>query len=570
MGGIVPGDMVQGVHRQVMRADNISHFERMVLSQAERLLSLEDRNVNSRTFGCFDRSYWAWKSKDMQDACMQNGVYAAALLWSRDFAGNIYFNNGQVLEWIAAGIRRWADIQHSDGSFDQIFPHEHSYGATAFTLFYMLETCGIMGGHLSDEIKALVMSSSKKAAEFLTLFAETHGSISNHSCAASAALLDYFQMTGEEKYRSKAKEILSAVFNNRDEGWLTEYGGADPGYQTLGLYYLAKYYMRSGDKEMLEKLNRIVGFLSYFMQPDGSFGGGYGSRNTGIFYPAGFAFLERRIPLAGRMIDFFLDNLFSDGTVRLSSMDEGNIVPLLINYLEALTSIERVPGIGQSDGYLVRLPFERGPFSEHLRKAGFYIVNERGYYAIVGLSKNGLLKVYDKHNKASKYDDPGYMALTRDGRALSSNFMNKKAIVEISGNSLTIKGFLSSVSLLAPTPGKMLFLRALNIALCRFRIVRESIKKALVRVLVMPGNTNVVIMERKIKFLADGIAVEDLFLKPASLRIVKLTRDEKHSTMHTATSDYFRKSELKRFGAPPDIDMEEFNSSSKLKASFYI
>ncbi len=99
---------------------------------------------------------------------MQNGVYALALLWNNNFKGNIYFRNDNLREWIISGLKRWCKIQHGNGSFDQIFPNEYSYGATAFTLFYMTETYEIIGEFLPDDFKNEFAITIKKAADFIS------------------------------------------------------------------------------------------------------------------------------------------------------------------------------------------------------------------------------------------------------------------------------------------------------------------------------------------------------------------------------------------------------------------
>ena len=553
-----------------MQITNTTFYKDTISPQIDRLLSLEDRNCYSPTFGCFDRDYWAWKFKDIQDACMQNGVYALALLWNTNFEGNIYFKNDNVLKWVIAGLKRWCKIQHRNGSFDQIFPNEYSYGATAFTLFYMLETYNIIDNMLSTELKDKFIISARKAAKFIIESEEEHGIIANHRCAAAAALSNYHLISGDNKFKFKAKDILTSIFQNQDEGWLPEYGGADPGYQTLALYYLAKYYVKSKDEEIFAKIKELVKFLSYFIHPDGSIGGEYGSRNTEIFYPAGVALLKNQIPLAKRIIDAFYKNLLSKGQISLNTMDDSNFIPLVINYLEVFILENKLLSLQSSRAVLPPLPFEQGPFNKYFKKAKLYVANAKHYYALLGIGKNGLLKVYDKDKKQIIYDDCGYIVETDGGVIFSSQYFNPDVQVNIDKNSIVTKGFFTKMSLPVPTPGKIFILRFLNLTICRSKTIGNLIKRFLVRMLIKRRGQSLFSLERTVQFSEDNISIIDRLSKPPSLKIVKLTRGEKHSTMHMATSEYFKKSELRGLKPFSDFDIERFNRESILEISFNI
>src|SRR3989344_2555033 len=113
--------------------------------QIQRLLSLEDRDFMSPSYGCFDRHYWGWKFKDFPDATLQRATYSLAFAYAHSFPGNPYFRNDELAEWIRAGLAYWVRIQHSSGAFDQAFPNESSFGATAFTLLAQSETWLLLG-----------------------------------------------------------------------------------------------------------------------------------------------------------------------------------------------------------------------------------------------------------------------------------------------------------------------------------------------------------------------------------------------------------------------------------------
>lgn len=68
---------------------------------------------------------------------------------------------------------------------------------------------------------------------------EYHAFISNHLATVAVALYKWHALTGES-VEKRGREILDRILKHQsEEGWYEEYGGADPGYQSLCTYYLA-------------------------------------------------------------------------------------------------------------------------------------------------------------------------------------------------------------------------------------------------------------------------------------------------------------------------------------------
>jgi hypothetical protein len=59
------------------------------LVQVPRLLSLEDRNPFSPTYGCCNREYWLCRSTDFPSSIAQFGIHALALTSPHEKPGNI-------------------------------------------------------------------------------------------------------------------------------------------------------------------------------------------------------------------------------------------------------------------------------------------------------------------------------------------------------------------------------------------------------------------------------------------------------------------------------------------------
>ena len=115
-----------------------AHYFPQALKQIPRLLSSGDREPFSLTYGCFDRSFWAWKFTDFAGARFQEAAYTLAHLYSSE-SDNPLRAQPKALEWTRASMAFWRTLQHRDGSFDEAYPFEHSLAATAFTGFYVGE-----------------------------------------------------------------------------------------------------------------------------------------------------------------------------------------------------------------------------------------------------------------------------------------------------------------------------------------------------------------------------------------------------------------------------------------------
>src|SRR5712691_2792958 len=195
-----------------------------VENQLARLLSMQDREAVSRTYGCFDRTYWCWKFTDFAGARFQEGVYSLAHLWSEPFDGNILYQQDRGLEWIRAGLNFWQTLQYPDGSFDEAYPFEHSLAATAFSSYYVSEALLLAGENLPAAEQASARQSLAAAGNWLTGNDEQHGVLSNHLAAAAAALYLIYTITGEARFEKRCRHFLQRIYDHQStEGWFEEY-----------------------------------------------------------------------------------------------------------------------------------------------------------------------------------------------------------------------------------------------------------------------------------------------------------------------------------------------------------
>ena len=183
-----------------------------VESTCRHLLSEINRDPSSSSYGCFDRRYWAWKLTDFPEATFQRNL--SGLSW---YLHQLRIENkGQFLvNVIKSGLIFALSIQHRDGSFDQAYPHEHSYGATGFLLPDLINAFLEIRSDCRDiEIKSFE-AGFRSAADFLVRSSEQHSLISNHLAGAAHGLFKAGELFQEKRYSDHGQFLLNMILKNQ-------------------------------------------------------------------------------------------------------------------------------------------------------------------------------------------------------------------------------------------------------------------------------------------------------------------------------------------------------------------
>ena len=507
-------------------------IEEQILNKIPYILSHLDRDPFSRTAGSFDRLFWGWKLKDYSDATLQRLIYSLTNYYYN--IDNTFCTEELFLTWIIKSFEFLRKIQHKDGSVDQTFPNEHSHGATAFLLYDNIRTYEIIRNRLGDEGKEHIVQVMKRMGDYLVRHDEEHGFISNHLLGAAAGLQVLYKITKDDKYQNHAKFYINRVLSKQSpEGWYMEYGGADPGYQTLAIYYLANYYLETKDKVVLESLKKAVDFVSYFVHPDGSFGGEYGSRNTEIFYPGGFALLQNEILLARSILHFMIDKIENGKTVNINSIDTGNLAPLMNNYLEVIRHDHE--NSSRNDKHI---PFFKSPFLKEFKDGGIIVYNGEENYATIGISKGGVIKEYDKRSGDKLCDDCGYIGLLKSGEMISTQNLCKPAY-NFNRDKLVIYADFYEIKQPIPDPYKFLVFRFFILVLGNIHWFREVIKRLLVRSLLNNSKRVKFKLVREVSFTFPLKIKDHIEPEEAEDKFVYLKHGIKFSTIHMASAKYW-------------------------------
>lgn len=535
-----------------------AQLRKLILRKCRRLLSEINRDPATPTCGCFDRRYWAWKTIDFPEATFQRNLSALAWLMEQPEAQEQRAFYANVIK---KGLLYTTRIQHKNGSFDQAYPYEASYGATAFLLPDLIDTYLPVKEECSSHEQALIENMLTRAAEFLHRHAELHGTISNHLAGAALGLLKVSQFFDNDVFAQKAQDILDGIIGKQStEGWYIEYGGADPGYQSLCMYYLAQIYQIKPNKILRDSLESSLEFLQHFVHPDGSFGGEYGSRRTEVYYPGGIALLSSEFPAAAAMSKHMLSAIAKRQTVTLDDIDMGNTAPLLNSSIKALShqKTQKIPA----------LPFEQKDLTINFPQAGLSIRSTDKYYCVSGLSNGGVIKLFDKNKSRLVLDDCGLLGETNSG-LISTQFYDPNSQYQINAKNIILESDFFKVKSSLPSPFKFLLLRIMNLTVMRVGFLNELVKKLLVRMLISGSQKVPLKRKRKITFNPASVLIEDEVSKSGEMRVKWLRNGGKFSSIHMASARYFTPAQTNK-QETSTLDVEQLNKTGMIKSSFKI
>jgi hypothetical protein len=511
-----------------------------ILDRVPHVLSLMDREGTSPTAGCCDRTYWAWKFVDFPGARFQEALYVLSFLYSTHFDNSNFLHNSRLLEWIKYGLSFWSSIQYQDGSFDEAYPFERSLAATAFTTFYIAEALQFINDYLPVTTISGLRKTIARAGKWLTKNDETHGFLSNHLAAAAAALHHVYRITGEEIFENRSKYFLRRIIDHQsDEGWYEEYGGADPGYQTHGSFYLARYWQLTKDRDLEESLARSIEFLAYFVHPDGSFGGEYASRNTQTYYPAAFEMLADRHPAAAWIAETMRSSILSGSAAGIRSVDVYNYFPFLNNLVFAYTAFKNEART-EADLEEPASQLDLAWFPE----AGIARIRRESYDAYVGTAKGGVIKIFDRSKRKLVYSDCGYIGQLHNGRIISNHYQDQNRKVEVNPVTIKIESCFSEVPRPTMTPPKFVAFRLFSLLLGRLPVLARWLKGQLVKALIYRRKSLDIYLERSIEFGKNSATVSDTISGPGGKRVNSLVWKDIFTTVHMGSSRYFINNEL--------------------------
>lgn len=506
----------------------------IILHLTPRILTNLDRDKDSPTYGCFDRNFWHYKVHDYSSAILQQCSLTLALLYLNQFSGNIYFNNKNIRQYSIAGVNFCYKIQNRDGSFPEYWKWESSIPSTAFTLYSICETCDLLG--LTPDTKCV-----NKAVHFLIKHKEEQ--VLNQEMAAIAAIRYAAKLLGKKEYNSISAQRFNELLKlEKKEGWFSEYGGMDISYLTVNLDFLIRYYELTENNDALRSAKQIIEFIQYFIHPDGSLGGEYGTRNTEYFAPYGIEYLKKHCPISGCIIHNLLGYINQEGYLNLNCDERYYLHYLSHSFMKSLI-------IYSNNNCSQNLPYNCS-FEKYFDESKIFIKSTPHYYFISNLSKGGVFKAMNKHTFQMSTDCGYRLNLSKNMYVTELPQLNDYSFrddqIEVSCNFIKLN-FVTQSTL------KLLLLRAISFIL-------GSRMNYFLKKLMIFGKScnNEMQLKRIIAFKDDQIHIYD------NIQIGKRSGDLKLSNglsvRHTASSRFFQLNTLNN-----PVKPEEFQINGSFK-----
>ncbi len=503
-------------------------YAKVGVANIPHILSMVDRNLLSPTYGCFDRSYWHYKTSCFSSGMYQEFVLPLALCFLHRIPGGEQFQNQPRLrELVVAGIRYAAVSSHRDGSCDDYFPYERALGAAAFSLYAATESYLLLG--LSEED---IVSFFRKRGRWLMTRQEA-GRLSNHHALVVLGLYNVYLITGEPRYLQGAEKRLDLLLGwQTEEGWFPEYEGCDPGYLTATIDFLAKYFRKSNDERVLGPLKAAVLFASQFVHPDGSYGGEYGSRNTCIFFPHGFELMGEFLPEAIETVDLYLKGVSNGRQVHLE--DDRMCAHLAWDHLQAYLDFRQRPPD--------RPLSPRAEKRRYWRGAGIYVHMKEERYAVVSAAKGGVVRLYVSGELA--YGDSGIIARLSDGKTLVSHRMGEYEVTLLE-DGIQVFGHFNRCRFKLPNPltQAMFHLGMLTVGRWGSDLVRLLLQK----VLIIGASTDPMKFRRTFRLGPPSILVDEIWnpkCDGGSRDVIGLYAGTDHTSIYVAMSNSFQSASL--------------------------
>jgi hypothetical protein len=533
------------------------------MAAVPRLLGAMDRNPYRPTYGCLDRQYWHYRTSAFPSEMYQEGVLPLALVYVTPLPGNRWLGGDRLRELVTAGIRFAARSSHPDGSCDDYYPYERALGAAVFSLQATAHAYQLL--ELNDP--KLVRWFERRARWLMTH--DESGHLANHQAMAALGLLRVAAITGDEVYRKGAEAKIDTLLRWQcDEGWFEEYGGADPGYQTVSIDCLAKIRrLIGGDDRLDEPLRRAVAFARLFLHPDHSFAGEYGSRGTYHFYPHGMELLIHDNPAAAadaaELADGFLRSLASGTEAHFG--DDRMFAHQLTGLIEAYRDWSpHRPAIAPGGTGVSPVSEETSPDETPIRyfpRARLLVRRAGSEHTVISAARGGVFKHFSR--LGPPVSDAGLIVETTDGRLAVSQQHDPTRRIECSAEDrpdcLRVAGLLHWCRFETASPLKQTLLHA---GMCTAgRMCRTLVRRMLQRRLITGRRPCPIWLTRSFEFLGeqetrDGptLRVTDTIeLTRPRVRVRRMSLGTDHESAYVAASGVYQQAVL-----APWTDLAEY------------
>jgi len=479
----------------------MSFYFEIIHSEIPRLLSLQDRNPVSSTYGCFHRCFWLHRLSDFPSSIRQQAILPLARFYRYQHKDNEYFESDALLEFVKAGIQYLLKLQNNDGSFDEWYPGERGWaGPTGYLTYALSETYSLIQEKLDVETQREVESSLLRASWFLAKGWERHV-LFNHVAIAllpiylvadqlnDAALKDHFFLLWKR----------SLGYFNFEEGWGVEYDGADIGYQSATISFLARLHKKFKNGEIEEVCQKSIDFISYFAFPDGSFGRKLGSRQTDLLFHYGIEYWSETNEMAAALQQWSRQALKDRKQLRPNDHEDHYFIYRMVEFGDCL-DFEKANKSPET------LPYLKSNFSQHFKSAGLFIKKKDELYFVLNWKRGGAAISFKGSEVTG--NDKGFIFSNKKGINFTSFIPQESpSFSELDEMSFLIKGSAKSFKQPVFSTSTMILFRLASKLFGSHKLGAYWLKAFIRRILLNLKRDKVIAFERKVSFAEEGLQV---------------------------------------------------------------
>jgi hypothetical protein len=494
----------------------IDSFQAYVRAQTRRVLTQMDRDIDSPTFGCFDRNYWHYKIRDYPSSILQQGVFTLEAIRRGHIDGIAPPPLAEV--WAVAAINALSRQTNARGGVDEYYPFEHSFPAAAFGLYAAARVLFDWATEAPHLLERVHWPGLQRLAFALTVRKEMQASNQQAAALAGLALASRIPRfeTDPETVRCLADDFLAT---QHCEGWYEEYGGPDVGYLSVTLDALADYHDATGDVRALEACDRAIEFICRLVGCDGTLPQTLNSRNTDYVVPYGIIRRACLSPSASWLARCLFDRIGESHTHFLWPVDDR----YHSHYIYA--------SVVRSLPFLAKLSPAEAPASasyEWLAGCGYWIVRRPACTIYAGARKGGLVRV---HRSSGEIELDHGWRIYRGASLWTTNWWTGEHAINAAPDHLHISGRATGVKFHVPSPWAHVGLRFAAF------VFRERLIPMLKRVMIFRSGKNTgPTFTRSISISVDRVIILDEFSPQRGMFTVQSPRQ---NLRHVASADSF-------------------------------
>lgn len=453
-----------------MMATSNNPYLTVVERNLPRILSLISADKAGSAYGIVDRRYWAWKTVDFPNASMQAIASGMARLAKQEHLSK-EFSDVRFGELTVEIIKAIKPMLSRSGGLSEAFPNENSFCVTGQVLADALDALIVLKSNITETTFDNLLEILEPLAIYLQKHTEKHAIISNHLATSALGLVRWAKLTGNNEYLMRAEYFINIIRRHANsQGWFLEYSGADPGYQSWALSSLTQIHLEKNGLIDKSFLSTGYKFIAQFAMNDGSFGNGAGSRLTNFLISSGPELFASENQCARYLASFSRKHIISRKFVSLDSIDEPNLAQFFNDVVRCSEQFDEMP--------IITCDYQR-PQLSIFSEAGLLVRHDNLKSVIVSAQRGGWTCVTTPNKPRAIFhqtvmkNSTGTLFIADSTRDLK---LNDYFVI--------VRAPIRRLNEQKQSTFRFLFIRFYILSIGRLSVIRELLKKVLVKFLI--------------------------------------------------------------------------------------